>query len=153
MSYFSNLHDEVDKIILEMEQLKKRVSKLEGSDNVMVKLYIRQKGWTSAPNPEHMIGPNGRFGESVATLALEPGEYVYWDSYTVQTVDYGVVRWLQIRCDVSDTTHTADGFAWLPVDPMIVDAEALYKALEDDNTIQVDEYTKRVWDHMKSEGN
>ena len=132
-----------------VNELEDRVAKLEGKEPIMVELYVRQSGWTASPSPTHMIGPKGNFGETTATLALDSGKYAYLDSYVVSTADHGNVRWLKIRCDVGDVTVTDDRFAWLPVDPNIVNAESLYEALQgDDDEVVVDDYTQSVWDNM-----
>ena len=150
MGQFKEFDVRMMEIEEQVKKLSKRVDKIDGADEILVELFSRQSGWTSAPSPQHSIGPKGRFGEKDATLALEAGKYVYLHSYGVDTVDFGRVRWLQIRCEYGDPTHTSDGFAWIPVDPYLVNAESLYEDLKHDNTVQVDEYTNRVWEHMKS---
>ena len=92
----------------------------------------------------------GRFGQGNATLTLEPGRYTLLETYTIKTEDYGVVRWIMIKTGIGDRTTTSDGFAWLPVEPKLVDAENLYNQLRDSfPDTEVDDYTDSIWTQMK----
>ena len=137
-----------------VEELEEKVryleSKVTPEPEMTVRLYVRQQGWTSAPSVGKQIGVWGRFGQGNATLTLEPGRYTLLETYTIKTEDYGVVRWIMIKTGIGDRTTTSDGFAWLPVEPKLVDAENLYNQLRDSfPDTEVDDYTDSIWTQMK----
>ena len=133
-----------------VESLEYQMKRLVGKGNVLITLYHNQQGWSSAPHKDFVIGMMGEFGQSVPVWTLSAGEYVVQETYEVHTEDYGKVRWLKIRTGMDDPCTTPDQFAWLPVEPTLVDAEELYEQLKvADPEVQVDDYTQSVWDGMK----
>ena len=151
----NSLARRVRRVEQENSNLKKRIDELEKArvapeEAVRVHFYDRTPAWTSAPHPETEVGQFGEFGQAgPSILAIEPGDYVLLNTYAIKTDDYGQIRWLQVRTALGDGTVTPDGFAWLPVQPHQVDAEALYKALqEQDPEVEIDEYTASVWENM-----
>lgn len=115
---------------------------------ITVHLYSSQASWTSAPSPDSEIGLYGQWGqESEGVNVVYAGDYHLIQTYEVNTVDFGTVRWLQLRCDSGDPTFIpGDEFAWLPARPVHVDCEALYAQMPD---VEIDDYTQDQWDAMK----
>ena len=137
----------------DIEKLKAAVSKLV-SDGMMpggkpaltVRLYCIQHGYTSAPSEGSRIGKKGQVGANYPSLSLHDGEYPILETYEIDTEDFGVVRWVQIRCGENDPTRTNDWFAYIPVRPDLVDTEHLYNQLFDaDSMTMLDDITMKSW--------
>ena len=148
----------IEEIVKEVSDLRARVMKLESKNalsdtGLTIELYCKQEGWSSAPHPDTVISSGGGMGTSTLVWSLEEGRYMVLDTYELDTKDFGIVRWVQIRCDLEDPTRTNDGFAYLPVKPELVDAEGLYNQLMDaDEDVYPDDFTAFVWgrDGMRS---
>lgn len=122
---------------------------------IAVHIYDRTHGWSSAPN-QNMgeVGIYGQWGQQGdGVWEIEPGDYLLLNTYDIATQDFGQVRWVQIRTNSLDHCSTPDGFAWLPVNPKVMDAEALYRELnaQSRTEVPVDDYTQGIWDGMKAE--
>ena len=139
----------------EIEELRKEVADLESAgrmspekSGLRIKLYCVQHGYTSAPAEGSHIGAKGGVGANYPSLSLNEGEYPILDIYEIETVDFGTVRWVQIRCGENDPTRTNDWFAYIPVRPDLVDTENLYNQLFDaDGMTMLDSITMKAWGH------
>ena len=141
----TNLDKRVDRLEYEMRRL-------AGKGDIIITLYSNQQGWSSAPSELFQIGPNGGFGESTPVWTIGKGEYTVLETYEVETFDYGEVRWVKLRTGLNDETTTPDQFAWMPVNPELLDAQELYDQLcAKDQETKVDDYTQGIWDSMKDD--
>ena len=135
-----------------VDRLEYQMRRLAGKGDIIVTLYSNQQGWSSAPSELFQIGPNGGFGESTPVWTIGKGDYTVLETYEVETFDYGKVRWVKLRTGLNDETTTPDQFAWMPVNPELLDAEELYEQLrQQDQDAKVDDYTQGIWDSMKED--
>ena len=105
----------IEELNSEIVSLKDRVTKLEiivntltPNDPISVDLYDQTHAWSAAPNPEDgEIGKYGEWGQAGEPIwALNPGSYLLMNTFTIKTVDYGEIRWLQIRTVANDPSMT-----------------------------------------------